>query len=88
MGIDYAVGKYLTFLDPDDKWEEHSFKNAYEFFEKHYDEIDVLAARVKFLRLTIIITLLTTSSTAAQELPIWTMKKRFFLFSQQPQQHL
>lgn len=48
MGIDYAVGKYLTFLDPDDKWEEHSFKNAYEFFEKHYDEIDVLAARVKF----------------------------------------
>jgi len=48
MGIDYAEGKYITFLDPDDKWEENSFKNAYRYFEKHYDEIDVLAARVRF----------------------------------------
>ncbi len=47
-GIDYAIGKYLVFLDPDDKWEAGSFKNAYNFFEAHYDEIDVLSARVKF----------------------------------------
>lgn len=47
-GFDYVEGKYVTFLDPDDMWEEHSFKNAYRFFEKHYDEIDVLAARIKF----------------------------------------
>lgn len=44
----YVDAKYLTFLDPDDKWEETSFENAYKFFEKHYDEIDVLVARVQF----------------------------------------
>ena len=46
MGFDLVEGKYVTFLDPDDKWEENSFLNAYNFFEKHYDEIDVLAARI------------------------------------------
>ena len=48
MGFDYAEGKYVTFLDPDDMWEETSFENAYKFFEKHYNEIDVLAARIQF----------------------------------------
>ena len=48
MGFDLVEGKYVTFLDPDDKWEENSFLNAYNFFEKHYDEIDVLAARIQF----------------------------------------
>ena len=48
MGFDYVEGKYVTFLDPDDMWEETSFQNAYDFFEEHYDEIDVLAARIKF----------------------------------------
>ena len=48
MGFDLVEGKYVTFLDPDDKWEESSFENAYKFFEKHYDEIDVLAARIQF----------------------------------------
>ena len=48
MGIDYAEGKYITFLDPDDKWDETSFRHALSYFEKHYNEIDVLAARVKF----------------------------------------
>ena len=48
MGFDLVRGKYVTFLDPDDKWEENSFLNAYNFFEKHYDEIDVLAARIQF----------------------------------------
>ena len=44
----YVDAKYLTFLDPDDKWEESSFENAFGFFEEHYDEIDVLAARIQF----------------------------------------
>ncbi len=48
MGFDYVEGKYVTFLDPDDMWEENSFQAAYRFLEKHYDEIDVLAARIKF----------------------------------------
>lgn len=48
MGFDYIDSKYVTFLDPDDKWEETSFENAYKFFEKHYDEIDVISARIQF----------------------------------------
>ena len=48
MGIDNAKGKFVTFLDPDDKWDEGSFKGAIAYFEKHFDEIDVLASRVKF----------------------------------------
>lgn len=44
----YVDAKYITFLDPDDKWELSSFENAYKFFEEHYDEIDVLAARIQF----------------------------------------
>lgn len=48
MGFEYATGKYITFLDPDDKWERDSFKKLYKFMEKHYDEIDVAVARVQF----------------------------------------
>lgn len=48
MGFEHIQAKYVTFLDPDDMWEETSFENAYNFFEKHYDEIDVLEARIKF----------------------------------------
>ena len=48
LGLEYAEGKYINFLDSDDKWEPYSFEKAYKYFEKHYDEIDVLAARVQF----------------------------------------
>lgn len=44
----YVDAKYVTFLDSDDKWELSSFENAYNFFEEHYDEIDVLEARIQF----------------------------------------
>ena len=48
LGIEHIDTKYVTFLDPDDKWEESSFENAVKFFEKHYDEIDVISARIQF----------------------------------------
>lgn len=48
LGLEQVNSKYVTFLDPDDKWEEHSFENALAFFEKHFDEIDVISARIQF----------------------------------------
>lgn len=47
-GIKYIKGKYVNFLDGDDKWNIDAFKYAYKFFEQHYDEIDVLVTRIKF----------------------------------------
>lgn len=44
-GRKYVKGKYFNFLDSDDKWDKDAFKNAYKFFEKHYDEIDVVNTR-------------------------------------------
>ena len=38
-GMPFAQGKYVNFLDSDDKWEENAFLNAYDFFEAHYDEM-------------------------------------------------
>lgn len=47
-GMKYIKGKYVNFLDSDDKWEKGALKKACSFFDKHYDEIDVLSCRVKF----------------------------------------
>ncbi len=47
-GIKYIEGKYVNFLDSDDKWEPNAFKIVYRFFEKHYDEIDLAACRIEF----------------------------------------
>lgn len=46
-GMKYIKGKYICFLDSDDKWEKHSFKRVYDFFEKHYEEIDIVDCRVR-----------------------------------------
>ncbi len=47
-GIQYIKGKYVNFLDSDDCWQEDAFEKIYHFFEEHYDETDVSAARKKF----------------------------------------
>lgn len=47
-GIPYAEGKYINFLDSDDKWASTAFEKVYNFFEEHYDEVDVVSCRMKF----------------------------------------
>lgn len=43
LGLKYTKGKYLNFLDSDDYISKNTLEEAYSFFEKHFDEIDVLA---------------------------------------------
>lgn len=47
-GIKYIKGKYVNFLDSDDKWELNAFEKVYKFFEENKDEIDVVACRLKY----------------------------------------
>ena len=46
-GLNYVEGKYINFLDSDDKWEKDVFTKAWKMFESH-DEIDVIGVRQKF----------------------------------------
>lgn len=47
-GMAFIEGKYVNFLDSDDKWTENAFEEVYRFFEEHYDEIDVISCRIRF----------------------------------------
>ncbi len=46
-GIGYVEGKYVNLLDSDDKWALDAFEKVYDYFEQHYNEIDLLACRIK-----------------------------------------
>ncbi len=47
-GIKYVEGKYVNFIDSDDKWSLKTFEYVNNFFKKHEDEVDVVAARIEF----------------------------------------
>lgn len=47
-GLKYAEGKYINFFDPDDILDLNVLSEVYKFFEKNYDEIDLVGIRVKF----------------------------------------
>lgn len=48
MGIDAAGGKYLNFLDSDDKFSDNVLSECFDFFEKHYDEVNIISMPIKF----------------------------------------
>jgi glycosyltransferase involved in cell wall biosynthesis len=50
IGLDYATGRYITFLDPDDKWDSMAFNYILLFF-KNNKNIELVAARLKFFEL-------------------------------------
>ena len=47
IGLSYAKGKYINFLDSDDKWDKNSFRQAFLFF-KFNKMVDIIGSRIKF----------------------------------------
>lgn len=48
IGLKHANGKYINFLDSDDKLKSDTLSSVHDFFEKHYDEIDLVSVRITF----------------------------------------
>jgi glycosyltransferase involved in cell wall biosynthesis len=48
VGLDLAEGKYVNFLDSDDLLSHDACSKVYDFFEKHYAEIDLVAIKMEF----------------------------------------
>lgn len=47
-GLKYIKGKYVNFLDSDDCLKENAFEVVLDFFEKHYDETDIVSIPIYF----------------------------------------
>ena len=47
-GMKSARGKYINFLDSDDKLELNALELVYDFFELHYDDVDVVSIPIRF----------------------------------------
>ncbi len=43
LGVEFATGKYLNFLDSDDKLSSNTLTSVYNFFSKHENEVDVVS---------------------------------------------
>lgn len=42
FGLDQATGKYIMYLDSDDLLTDNVINDVVDFFEKHYDEVDIV----------------------------------------------
>lgn len=47
-GLKYASGRYLNFMDSDDKFTENAFSNVYDFFTANEAETDVVTIPLEF----------------------------------------
>ena len=47
VGLEYAKGEYINFLDPDDIWDSKAFACVLKFYRIHKN-IDLVAGRMKF----------------------------------------
>ncbi len=48
VGVEKAIGKYVNFLDPDDKLSVETLENVYKFYLEHEDEVDVVSIPLFF----------------------------------------
>ena len=46
-GLARAEGKYLMFLDSDDTYTPETLKSVVDFFDEHYDEVDLVTYRIQ-----------------------------------------
>ena len=46
FGIKHATGKYLMYLDPDDYLGKNTIESVCNFFDRHYDKIDVVTYKI------------------------------------------
>ena len=47
-GLKYVEGKYINFLDSDDRLSKNALKEVFLFFENHYDEVDVVSIPILY----------------------------------------
>lgn len=48
LGINYIEGKYVSFLDGDDKYGSNVLEKVYDFMEENYDKVDCSSIAMKY----------------------------------------
>lgn len=51
IGIELAKGKYIAFLDSDDRWSDNALRRAVDFLDNNYDKIDLVSSDIEFFGL-------------------------------------